>query len=205
MTFLVPAMFGTAATAGAAATTGLFGTAGAFSLGATMSTLGAGMGIMSALQAGDARSYQYAAAQQSAQYNAALAQQQAESTRAVYGQKEEQQRREAAFILGKQRAAGAQAGLGLGGSFADVSEQSAVMAELDALNIRYTGEMEAKGLLSKSALYGAEASSAGTQSGYAKKGGYLGAAAAALSGYADYSKGRSPVETNRPRLSGYGE
>lgn len=205
MAFLAPAMFGTAATATAAATTGLFGTAGAFALAPTLSTLATGFGVMSAVQSGQAASAQYAANQRVAEYNAAIARQQAETTRAVYGQKEEAQRREAAFILGKQRAAGAQAGLGLGGSFADVSEQSAVMAELDALNIRYTGEMEAKGLMSQSNLYGMEASNYGTQSSLSKSGSYLRAATTALSGYADYAKGRSPIETSRPRLSGYGE
>lgn len=186
MAFLIPAMFGTAATATAAATTGLFGTAGAFALAPTLSTLATGFGVASALQSGRS-------AQKAAEYNAAVARQQAETTRAIYGEKEQQQRREAAFIVGKQRAAGAQAGLGLGGSFADVADQSGVMAELDALNIRYTGEMEAKGLLSKAGLYSMEGSTA-------RSGSYLRAATTALSGYADYSRGRSPVETNRPRL-----
>jgi hypothetical protein len=160
--------------------------------------------MMSAANSGQAAQAQYAANQQTAQYNAAVAKQRAETTRAVYGQREDQQRREASFVMGKQRAAGAQAGLGLGGSTADVTGQSAVMAELDALNIRYAGEMEAKGLLSQSDLYSAEAGNYGTQSSYAKTGSMLGVASAALSGYAKYQKGISPDETIRPRLSGYG-
>lgn len=59
---------------------------------------------------------------------------------------EEAQRREARQVLGMQAAAMAQAG---GGIDEGLLRQSAVLAELDALNIRYRGAMESQGLLSQ--------------------------------------------------------
>jgi hypothetical protein len=56
---------------------------------------------------------------------------------------------EAAF-MGEQLAQLSQAGAGLSGSYADVIGQSAADAELDALNIRYEGELQAMGLLEQS-------------------------------------------------------
>lgn len=77
--------------------------------------------------------------------NAALAGQQASA-------REEQQRRESRNILGTQRAAIAQSGVGFGGSSADIIRQSETSAELDALNIRYAGVLERMGLLNELAM-----------------------------------------------------
>ena len=63
------------------------------------------------------------------------------------GVEEEAQRRQAAFQMGETRAAGAQMGLLESASFGDVYGQAATMAELDALNIRYTGEGRRRGLM----------------------------------------------------------
>lgn len=52
---------------------------------------------------------------------------------------EEAQRRDASQLAGAQAAAMAQAGGGAGGTNELVARQSAVLAELDALNIRYSG------------------------------------------------------------------
>lgn len=60
------------------------------------------------------------------------------------GQSEETQRRIADQQLGAARAGAAQSGVGLDGSAADVVQQSATNAELDALNIRYGGVLKAK-------------------------------------------------------------
>lgn len=57
---------------------------------------------------------------------------------------EEAQRRESRQFLGRQAAAMAEAG---GGIDEGVARQSAVLAELDALNIRYAGQLKASGLL----------------------------------------------------------
>jgi hypothetical protein len=59
---------------------------------------------------------------------------------------EEAMRRQAREILGAQAAAMAQSGTGPGGSNELIARQSAALAELDALNIRYRGQMQAKAL-----------------------------------------------------------
>lgn len=65
---------------------------------------------------------------------------------------EENQRKAARRQFGETRAAGAQFGLLESPSFVDAANQAAVMAELDALNIRYEGETKRKGLLYESAV-----------------------------------------------------
>lgn len=63
-------------------------------------------------------------------------------------QDEYAQRREARAFLGRQAAAFAEAGVGPGTSDY-VQEQSAILAELDALNIRYRGVLQGRGLLAE--------------------------------------------------------
>lgn len=77
---------------------------------------------------------------------------QARATGLQAGIEEEAQRREAAFQMGEARAAGAQMELTESATFGDVYGQAATMAELDALNIRYTGEGRRKGLLYEAAV-----------------------------------------------------
>lgn len=79
--------------------------------------------------------------------NAMLQRQQARTARQQAGAEEEAQRRQAAQFLGTQRAAIGQSGIGYGGSAGQLIEDSAIQAELDALNIRYGGEQQAQGLL----------------------------------------------------------
>ena len=62
---------------------------------------------------------------------------------------EQAQRREANQFLGTQAAAMAQAGGGSGGTNDLVARQSAVLAELDALNIRYSGMTKRTALLAE--------------------------------------------------------
>ena len=62
---------------------------------------------------------------------------------------EEAQRRSARQVLGAERAGIAQAGVGFGGSSLDVMRRSTANAELDALNIRYAGDLERYGILNK--------------------------------------------------------
>ncbi|WP_394694878.1 hypothetical protein [Pseudoxanthomonas japonensis] len=60
--------------------------------------------------------------------------------------REEQLRRNFRQSLGAQRAAMAQSGTGFGGTNAALIQQSTANAELDALNIRYAGELERMGI-----------------------------------------------------------
>lgn len=157
--------------------------------------------VIGALSGGQEKSNQYQASAQAAEYNAAVARNKAANTTAVFGQKEEEQRRQARFIIGRQRAAGAQSGTGMGGSTMDAENQSAVMAEMDALNIRYQGSLESQGLLSQASLDDYSAAGYRTQSSSAKSGSYLLAGATALSGAANYAKLTSP-SADRPKVVG---
>lgn len=59
---------------------------------------------------------------------------------------EEAFRRQTQVQLAKQQAASGQAGVVPGGSYGDVYRQSAIDAELDALNLRYQGRLQASNL-----------------------------------------------------------
>lgn len=80
---------------------------------------------------------------------AAMLESQARVAREQAGRDEEAQRREGRQALGAAAAAAAESGAGMGGSNALLIHQSAVNAEMDALNIRYGGAIKAAGLLSE--------------------------------------------------------
>lgn len=168
-----------------------------------ISIISTALSVIGALSAGQSRARQYEAAAAASQYNAAVARQRAENARAVYGQREEMQRRRARMILGQQRAAIAESGTGLGGSNLDIERQSEVMAELDALNIAYEGELVARGALSEAAMYDFESSSYREQASSARRSGYIGAGAALLSGIGDYIR-VSETKAPQPRPKVYG-
>lgn len=83
------------------------------------------------------------------QFNISVAEQNARLTGQQTSAREEQQRRESRQLLGTQRAAIAQSNVGFDGSSADIIRQSSANAELDALNIRYAGELERMGFLNE--------------------------------------------------------
>jgi len=147
-----------------------------------ISGLGAVFGAYSSIQQGKAQSAQYKSQQQADLYNAKVQEQNAATIRQQASAREETQRRQARQILGEQRASLAQAGIGLEGSAADIYGQSAANAELDALNIRYEGELEAGGLLaqSKQSVFQSEVS--GLNAKTAQRAGYTNAATGILSG-----------------------
>ena len=90
------------------------------------------------------------------------------------GAAEEAQRRQATQALAKMQAAQAQSGL-VGGSTADVYRQSAIDAELDALNIRYEGYSRASALKQQAKATKKSATAAGIL-------GAIGAGATAVGG-----------------------
>ncbi len=120
------------------------------------------------------------AANAAAQANANAMNQQAEAESRAAGAREEQQRRANRQFLGGQRAALAQAGIGVDGSAYDIARQSSINAEMDALNIRYEGNLRAKGLRDQATMQRFE----GRQ---ARSAGFLGAGAAILQGAASYA------------------
>jgi hypothetical protein len=144
------------------------------------------MTAVGTIQQGQAAAAQGRAQQQAQQYNAIVKQQNAALARQQAGAREEQQRRQTRQVLGQQRAALAQAGIGMGGSALDIEEQSAVRAELDALSIAYEGDLQASGLLAAAQqdIYMGEVAKA--RGDNERTASYVSAGASILSGAASY-------------------
>lgn len=111
----------------------------------TLSLVAAGAG-MAGTAISTVTSYQNSRAQADAEnINAREATFAAERQGIAGSQAEDRQRRQARALLGEQAAATGEAGLAMTGSAKDIARQSALYAELDALNIRYDSEMKRRG------------------------------------------------------------
>lgn len=150
-----------------------------------LAVAGTAVSAVGAIQQGNVASANARAQQDAANYNATIEAQGATTARQQANAREEAQRRATRQFLGEQRAGLSQAGIGLDGSAADVHGQSAANAELDALNIRYEGELDARGLLAQSALTRHEGQVAGVNARTARRAGYMNAASTILSGSAN--------------------
>jgi hypothetical protein len=103
---------------------------------------------------------------------------------------EEAHRRRARQQEGALRASLNQTGTA-GGTGVGVLEQSSVNAELDALNLRYEGQVKAVALEDEAKLNRYQAVSERIRGKNAKRGGYLSAASSLLGNFAgDYSSGK---------------
>lgn len=152
----------------------------------------AGSAALSAIQAissGEQAGQNADAQAAAASYNATVQRQQADQAFSVANAEEERQRRAGRAVLGQQRAAVAEAGGGFGGSAFDIMSDSAAAAELDALNIRYQGQLQARGHRAQAGLSDYEAAMSRYNARQARIGGYIGAGAALLSGAARYAGG----------------
>ena len=130
-----------------------------------------------AIAAGNAQAAQYDAQAQAARYNADIQRQQAEAVGQQTAAREDLQRKQARQILGRQVAAGAQSGVNITtGSAADVFRSSLYDAEMDALNIRYEGDLNRIGLINQASLSDWDAQVAKKNSRSAQRSGYLNAA-----------------------------
>lgn len=116
-------------------------------------------------------------------------------------------RRRARAQRGEQVASIAQSGIGFDGTGKDLLEQSDINSELDALTIRYEGNLRQKGLLQDASMSAYEAGVARMNKGAARTAGYMGIAGAVASGasaYAGYqnkyasSYASQPVTSNGP-------
>lgn len=109
----------------------------------------------------------------------------AAATRREAAAKEAMVRRQGRAVIGKQRAAMAQAGIAGAGTALNVEEQSLIDAELDALTVRYNGMNQAESLLHAARnTRAAGRNRAAALRGQARLGaaGYLAGSAAALYG-----------------------
>jgi len=117
-----------------------------------------------------------------AKYSQGMEQQQAKIATQQASANESASRRRTAMFLGRQVSATAE-NAGLSGTGLDLIEQSTTEAEMDALNIRYGGQLGQMSATAQGQLYGMQADDAETA-------GYLNAGSAALSGYGSYAKAK---------------
>lgn len=122
------------------------------------------------------------AAKAAGQYNAQVAEQRAVTVRQQTMQREEVHRERARHQIGMQLAATAESGTALAGSNLDLLSRSLYDAEMDALQIRYEGELNARGLINQAQLD----RSMGREAGNA---GYLSAASSVLNAASSYGGG----------------
>lgn len=143
----------------------------------------AGMLMSARANSASAKSQAYAQ-----EYNATIADANAKATLEQTNAREEQQRRQFRSLQGEAIAGMAQSGTALNGSNLDVLKQNAINNELDALTIRYEGQMQSRGLMAQAQLdrYGADASRRNGRA--AMTAGVLGAGASLLGGFANYSR-----------------
>lgn len=144
--------------------------------------VGAVISAFAAYKKGQAEKASYNAAAKANAYNAQALEQNATQRLQEANANEEAQRRESRQILGGQRAAIAESGAGFGGTYSGVMKESSALAELDALNIRYRGKTEARGLLNQSTLERYYGKSNKMNAKSAMTAGYLNAARSLVSG-----------------------
>lgn len=113
-----------------------------------------------------------------ADYNAAVDEQNAQLALKQAGEQERRTRLISRKQIGKQRANIGSSGITLEGSALDALEESAANAELDALNVRYQGQLQAYAYRTRSQLYRYQGKNARTT-------GYLNAAGILVGGIGD--------------------
>jgi len=142
------------------------------------------VGAVGAVNSANAQADNYRFQAQAQQTNATIAQQNAHNQLLVTDANEDQKRRKSAMQLGEQRASLLTAGIGADGSASDAIGQSAANAELDALNIRYQGQLQAANYTNQSLMDTAQAGASNQSAHNAIQAGYIGAASSLLSGAA---------------------
>jgi hypothetical protein len=148
---------------------------------------GVAMRAAGSIVEGNAQASNYQSQQSAYDYNADVA---VENSRIAWqqaGAREEAQRRRGRQVLGAQAAATAQAGVDVGsGSPLAIAAQSARNAELDALNIRYEGGLQARGFDIEAENLRYQGRVAGQNAKNARRAGYWGAASSIIGGAANY-------------------
>lgn len=124
-----------------------------------------------------------------ARYNAKTNQQNSDAALAAANANEEAARRSSSKSTGNLIAANAENGIGLdSGTATDLVEASAMSAELDALNARYSGKVQSNAYLAQRDLAKGDEQVAIINGRNAQQAGYLTAGASVLSAYGKYSK-----------------
>lgn len=134
-------------------------------------------------------------------YNAEISRQQADQALSVSTAQQLQQRREARQLMGRQRAAAAQSGVGFGGSTSDMLERTETLSELDALNIAYEGALKAHGYSSQSDMEEFQARAYDAQAKTTKRAGMLSAIGTVAMG-AYQARGAFSPATSKTTVAG---
>ena len=142
----------------------------------------AAVSAIGAMDSADAAASNSRAQAQAAQTNATIAQDNAHNTLLVADANEEATRRKSAYAMSQQRASLLSAGIGTDGTVADLIGQSAGNAELDALNVRFKGHVDATNYLNQGNQFLAQAGAANASASNAEDAGMYGAATSLLSG-----------------------
>lgn len=147
-----------------------------------------GITAMGSIMQGQQASQQASSQGQISQFNADASRQQAQVAGQIGAANEADARRKGALFLGSQAAALGESGIGLEGSVSDVMKQSATFAAIDALNKRYEGQIQKRGLVNQSISdqYGAD--TYGRNASSSMYGGFLGAGTSILSGVSKYGQ-----------------
>ena len=150
-----------------------------------------------AISSAKAQSASYKSQRQAAEYNAQANQQNANAAEAAASANELAMRRTNDQRMGEIRAAIASGAGGFSGTAGELADQDASNMELDALNTRYRGTLQAHGMLAQSNLDQYQGDVAGMNASSAMRAGYIGAAASALGTASNYY-------TMRNMYGGYG-
>lgn len=148
----------------------------------TFQIAGSILGAYGSYASGRADAAQYLMRAKAEEYNADVARYMGEQALKASVAEQLALRRSQRQFQGLQRAATAQAGIGTRGSAADVQEQSASLAELDAMNLAYEGAARFKAALTQADMDEANAVSYRYGSTAARATGRIGAARSLLSG-----------------------
>jgi hypothetical protein len=132
---------------------------------------------------GSAQAAEYKAQARNFEYDAAIQTQNAAIAGQQSSAEQERVRRESRQILGAQRAAIGESGTAFSGSNMDILRQSTANAELDALNVQYSGELERTSLLNQAEGSRFNAKVARSSAKSANRMRWLSAAGAGLSAY----------------------
>lgn len=116
-------------------------------------------------------------------YNKEVDKLQAQNALNVSSAQQMQQQRAARQALGRQRAAAAQAKVGLGGTTEDLLDRSETLANLDQLNIAYEGKLRALGYTTQSEIDSFQSKLYLNQAAAAKTAGYYKAASSFASAF----------------------
>lgn len=127
-----------------------------------------------------------------ANYNAAQARQASDQALRESSANEDAQRRKSAGEMSRQTAALAESGMGLdSGTAVDLTGQSSLNAELDALNIRYAGQLKSNAYQTQAVGFDNEAAMDRANAKQQRIGAWFNAASSALGQYGSYARGQA--------------